>query len=166
MMRFLSSLMKAMRGAFGGIWSFVTWPLTWFGGGGSQSAAADVPRPPRAKAPAAPGLTPEELDRAHKRTVSQVRGWILSTLDAGAHQCLPPGLPRGVASWLPGLSTSQLVTLSRSGIAGISAHIGGVRPVEGVPSVRALPVARLDAVPPERDDESFKQDLRAAYALC
>lgn len=165
MMRFLSSVMKAMRGALSGAWSLVTWPLTWFGGGGSPSAAADVPRPPRAKAPAT-GLTPDELEKAHKRTVSQVRGWILSTLDAGAHQHLPPGLPRGVASWLPGLTTPQLVTLSRSGIAGISAHIGGVRPVEGVPSVRPLPVARLDAVPPQRDDEAFKAELRSAFAMC
>lgn len=166
MMRFLSGLMKAMRGALSGAWSFVTWPLTWFGGGSGPSATADVPRPPRAKASPATGLTLEELDKAHRKTVGQVRGWILSTLDAGAHQCLPPGLPRGVASWLPGLSTPQLVTLSRSGIAGISRHIGGVAPVEGVPSVRALPVARLEPVPPERDDESFKRDLRQAYALC
>lgn len=166
MMRFFSTLMRAVRGALGSIWNFATWPLTLFGGGGGGSAAADVPRPPARKAPAATGLTAEELEKAHRRTVGQVRGWILSTLDAGVHSPMPPGLPRGVASWLPSLSTPQLVLLSRAGSSGISSHIGGKAPVEGVPSVRPLPVARLESVPPERDDESFKRDLRAAYALC
>lgn len=80
----------------------------------------------------------------------------MSSLATGEHAFMPPGLPRTVKEWLPGLTALQLEKLANGSNSEIAAHIHGVTPMQGIPSVRPLPVCPLEIErAPLEDDEDF-----------
>ncbi|MBX9830234.1 MAG: hypothetical protein K2Y27_35215 [Xanthobacteraceae bacterium] len=157
MLAALAGLKNAFMTGIDWAWSFVIWPLRLFGPGPGRSAL--LPPPDVAGQIRDAIAEADELEAVHPapsgpsaadRYAVQVMQWASATTADRYAQAerISNALPAALRTWTLQMTTVEARVLLKARIAGISAHLDGSTPIEGVrPVVRSV---HPDGVRPDR----------------
>jgi hypothetical protein len=152
-----SSILSALRGLAGFIFSFGIAPLRLFDrllGGDGGGAAQEIPvvRPYDAATPH-DGADTQAL---HLEIANKVMAWAADSIVADRPVALPAGMPVPLKQWLPGLTRQECEVLINASEKAVSAHLQKLFALPEVRNVRRLdPIAEWAAEPkPDLDQGS------------
>lgn len=169
-----AGLKNTLAAALDAIWWIVTAPARLFMPGPGRSA---VPPPPDVAKQIADAIAQtDELEAARASGLvppsgppaagyaGKIMRWAAATVADrhGTAERISATLPAGLRTWTLGLTNDQARSLLNARIAGISAHIDGSAPIDGVrPLVRPV---RTDGVRPERMAVRSRREARELRA--
>jgi hypothetical protein len=179
-MRFLAALAAAIGNALAYTWAIVTWPARALAYSFRPQGQSAIPMPPEqtdnrpvptpAERQAQRDAVRQDLNYQYRRDTLDVVRYLAAALKGETPE-VSARIPRAVRDWLPGLSRDEMQRLVRAGVAGILAHLRGVKLVSDVRPVGKIEPRRTSSVRrvngrvyvdpiPAVDPEALTQALR------